>query len=93
MFACKYCIMTKGLKGSEINQLPKTQEELYKHIESEHHIPVRGENETEKECLERFQKENPEASGPNCKCPGCQAKRSALVELLSNFEGDKKNYV
>ena len=43
--ACKYCIMYKGLKGSDVANLPQTEEELYSHIEHEHHIPVRRENE------------------------------------------------
>lgn len=73
--ACKYCIMTKGLKGSELSSLPKNDEEFYNHVEKEHHIPVRREGETESQTLERFKRENPEAGGPNCKCPACCHKR------------------
>ena len=69
--ACKYCIATKGLKGSDVDKLPKTEEELFQHIERDHHIPVKRENETKEETLARFQRENPEAGGPNCRCLFC----------------------
>lgn len=71
-FACKFCILTRGIRGSEIASLPETEEELLQHIEREHHVPVRRKNETLEECKERFQRENPEAGGPNCKCPDCK---------------------
>lgn len=83
--ACKYCIATKGLKGSDIDKLPKTKEELFQHIETEHHIPVIRENETEEECSERFKRENPEAGGPNCKCPACQRK-GEVRDLLNDLQ-------
>lgn len=83
--ACKYCIATKGLKGSDIDKLPRTDEEFFQHVETEHHIPVRKENETEEECLERFKRENPEAGGPNCKCPSCQRKRE-VWDLLNDLQ-------
>ena len=73
--ACKYCIATRGLKGSDIGSLPKTDEELADHIETVHHIPVRREGETLSGCMERFIKANPEASGPNCRCPECTEKK------------------
>jgi len=69
--ACKYCIATVGLKGSDMAKLPKTEEELFRHIERDHHIPVKRDNETREETKARFQQENPEAGGPNCKCPFC----------------------
>jgi len=75
--ACKYCILTRGLKGSEIPNLPETDEQLYQHIEAEHHIPVRRENETELQCKERFYRDNPQARNPaTCKCPACQQARA-----------------
>ena len=76
--ACKWCILTKGLKGSEIASLPQTEEELCQHIESAHHIPVRREGETVEAARERFQTENPEAGGPNCQCPRCQIGKGGL---------------
>ena len=80
--ACKYCILTKGLRGSDISKCPQNEEELAQHIESEHHIPVRRKNETAAECNERFQRENPEAGGENCKCPRCQVER----DIQKTFE-------
>jgi len=73
--ACKYCIATKGLKGSEINGLPQNEEEFMQHVEREHHIPVQRKNETEEQCLARFRQENPGVGGPRCLCPECRNKR------------------
>lgn len=69
--ACRFCIITRGFKGSEIPSLPQTDEELYQHIEQEHHIPIKRDGETEDACAERFKREQPEAGGSNCKCPRC----------------------
>ncbi len=79
--ACKYCIMTHGLKGSEIANLPQTDEEFHNHIEREHHIPVRRKGETDEQCMARFKLENPEAGGPNCKCPSCVRDRNMFAML------------
>lgn len=73
--ACKYCILTKGLKGSDVVKLPQTDEEFFNHIEREHNICVMRENETKEQAWERFVRENPEAGGPNCKCPECTYER------------------
>jgi len=72
-FACTLCLASQGLKGTDIDSLPQTYEELYDHLERDHHIPVRRENETRQQCLDRFRKQNPEAGGPNCKCPVCSS--------------------
>ena len=75
--ACKICIAERGLKGSEISLLPKTEEELIEHIEREHHIPIRRYNETEEQATERLRAAYPEARDPaTCKCPGCKSRRS-----------------
>jgi len=60
--ACKICIAEKGLRGSEIASLPKTEEELFDHIEAVHHRPVVREGETPKEAMERFLKKHPDAA-------------------------------
>lgn len=59
--ACKICIARSGLRGSEIGSLPQTEEELFEHIESVHHMPVRREGETEEEAQARFLEKYPEA--------------------------------
>lgn len=59
-YACKICILTKGLKGTDIPSLPTTEIELWEHIESVHHIPVRRPLETPAEALERFNRTYPE---------------------------------
>lgn len=43
---CKICIATKGLNGGDIASLPQTEEELYDHLEREHHMVVPREGET-----------------------------------------------
>ena len=73
--ACKYCILEKGLRGSDIDSLPFSDEMFFDHLEREHHIPVRRKGETKPDAMARFQKENPEAGGPRCKCPTCVADR------------------
>ncbi len=65
--ACKICIMTKGLRGSEISSLPNTEEELFEHMESVHHMPVKRKGETHEQCIKRFVGKYPEA----CTCPEC----------------------
>ncbi len=55
-YACKICIATKGLRGSEIDSLPQSEEELYDHLEREHNIPVIREGETEEQAMDRFNK-------------------------------------
>lgn len=79
--ACKICIATKGLKGSDLAGQPRTNEELYRHIEQEHHMPVRRENETEDQCMARFERENPDATGENCRCPACGAVRQTKAKV------------
>ena len=59
--ACKICIVTKGLRGSEIGSLPKNEEELVDHIEKVHHMPVTREGETHGQCIARFLEKYPEA--------------------------------
>lgn len=65
--ACKICIAEKGLRGSEIDSLPQTEEELFDHMEKVHHMPVQCEGETHEECIKRFLEKYPEART----CPGC----------------------
>lgn len=67
-FACKYCIASRGLRGSEIASLPQTEEELVRHLESFHHFRVRRPDETREECEVRFNAEHPEAAN----CPECR---------------------
>lgn len=59
--ACKICIAQKGLGGSEIGSLPKTEEELMDHMEKVHHMPVQREGETHEQCIKRFLEKHPEA--------------------------------
>jgi len=66
-FACKICILEKGLIGSEISKLPQTEEELFDHIERVHHMPVTRQGETANQTVERFLKEYPEV----LTCPVC----------------------
>lgn len=79
--ACKYCIATKGLK-LDSPWVFETLEELYNHIEMEHDMPVIREGETREEALARFKAKNPRSGGPDCRCPGCMAKRGDGRPLL-----------
>jgi len=68
-YACKICIMEKGLKGSDIDDLPQTEEELADHMEEVHHMPVIREGQTKEQAIEHFIKKYPEARD----CPECIA--------------------
>ena len=78
--ACKYCVMTKGLRGSDIVNLPQNKDELIEHIEREHHIPVARKGETEEETIARHQAAYPEAADPlTCRCPACTHVRKLTL--------------
>lgn len=68
--ACKICILEKGLKGSEIGDLPKNEEGLLAHIEEVHHLPVMMKGETQEAAIERFLKKYPQART----CEDCKKK-------------------
>lgn len=55
--ACKYCILTKGIKGTSGPGLFSTDEDLYRHLEAEHGIIVRRDGETDQEASERYNQE------------------------------------
>lgn len=79
---CRWCIVTKGLHGSELDTWPTTDDDegIAKHIETEHNIPVRRVHETNPQCRERFAREHPEAADPTtCKCPSCANARELLA--------------
>jgi len=60
--ACKLCIATEGLLGSNIKNLPTTEEEMFTHLESVHHIIVRRKGETDEAAEARYRREYPEAT-------------------------------
>ena len=59
--ACKICILTKGIRGNEIDSLPQNEEELADHMEKVHHMPVVREGETIEQAVKRFLEKYPEA--------------------------------
>ena len=67
--ACKICIAQRGLRGSEIGNLPQNEEELFDHMEQVHHMPVQRDGESHEECIKRFLEKYPEART----CPECIA--------------------
>lgn len=64
---CKICIAQKGLRGSDIDKLPKNEEELADHFERVHHMPVQREGEPDEQMIKRFLEKCPEAKT----CPEC----------------------
>lgn len=70
--ACKICIAKYGLRGSEIESLFQTEDDLIEHIEKVHHMPVRRKDETEVQAIKRFIKKYPEAKT----CPECIAAQA-----------------
>lgn len=77
-WVCALCAMINGLQGSELDGWPDLDDEeaQAQHIEREHHQPVRRDGETEAACAARFQRENPEAGGPHCRCLSCRHARA-----------------
>lgn len=73
--ACKICIVSKGLKGSDVGSLPQTEEELAEHIEREHHTIVIRVGETKEQALRRVLAK-PET------CSECVASIEAQLEEL-----------
>lgn len=64
MFACTICVATKGLKGSELDSLPKSEDELIDHLERVHHYVVRRHGESDEEAARRCDEAYPERK--NC---------------------------
>jgi hypothetical protein len=73
--ACTICITTVGLRGSEIDKLPTTKEELYEHMEKVHHVVVKRAGESSEQALARFLKTYPEAST----CEDCKRRGAPWV--------------
>lgn len=69
---CKICIARDGLKGSEIDKLPKTHDELYEHLEAVHHMVVLREGETEAQAQTRFIAAHPAALD----CDDCRERHA-----------------
>jgi hypothetical protein len=70
--ACRICIATGGLQGSEISSLLQNEEELIEHMEKVHHMPVIMPGETKQQATDRFLKKYPGAKN----CPVCQGRRA-----------------
>jgi hypothetical protein len=68
--ACKICLLTRGLRGADIGSLPTTQDELNKHIEDVHHMPVLRDGEDEAQATARFVREHPGVEN----CADCREK-------------------
>lgn len=73
--ACRYCITKKGLKGSEIKNLPQTDEEFANHVEETHGILVMREGETEEQTKQRCAKKGIVSDRMKCQCGDCREMR------------------
>jgi hypothetical protein len=58
--ACRICIAERGLRGSEISSLHKTEDELVEHLEQVHHYVVTRDGETDEQALARCNAAYPE---------------------------------
>lgn len=74
--ACKICIMARGLRGSEIGDLPQNEEELADHMEKIHHMVVSRPGETDEQAQARFLEKHPEARI----CPECITARAPWAQ-------------
>jgi hypothetical protein len=73
---CPYCVMPGGKGISLSHGVFDNDEDYYEHIEMDHDIPVRQDNETEEDCMKRFHAKNTRAGGPDCQCPTCMSERN-----------------
>jgi len=76
--ACRWCAALQGLERQS-PYLFETLEQLAQHVEAEHDMPVQRERETIEEAQKRFQARNTRAGGPECRCPGCKARRYKAI--------------
>lgn len=79
-WVCKLCILSCGLAGKGPLDWPDIADEESQrlHYERVHHIPVARDGEPPAQAMARFKRDNPTAGGPDCRCPGCAARRAAL---------------
>ena len=80
MIACKYCIAKHGLWGSDFKSLDgdrkvafDAEDEFYDHLEEEHDLIVRRENETLEEAEKRVHAKNKRIGTESYQCPQCRA--------------------
>lgn len=73
--ACKICVARYGLRGSEIGDLPKTQEELAEHLENEHGMVVIREGETRQQADARCTAKGIVPDQTKCQCADCRKLR------------------
>jgi hypothetical protein len=68
-FVCKICVLKYGVRGGDVENLPRNEEEFFDHMESYHHTVVVRAGETPEQANARFIKAHPAAKT----CPGCIA--------------------
>jgi len=69
---CRYCLSEKSLT---VNDGFETDEDFHNHLEEEHDLVVRRENETEEQAEARVKQKNPRIGTEECRCPDCRRKR------------------
>ena len=79
--ACKICILNKGLRGDQVRFLPQTRDELFDHMEREHHVIVQREGESYGDSLRRVL-DNPET------CTECRESARSQLEGIGG-DGDE----
>ena len=88
---CQKCILQFGFRLADKNKTFETDEELCEHLEVVHGIPVRRENETEKDCMERAAKKGLSQDRNKCICEECKIWRDEKTNLrISDLEIAKK---
>jgi hypothetical protein len=84
-FACKYCIASKGLRGSDIASLPQTQEDLIAHIEG---VRMRNEKPAARDD-DRLSEPTPYT---RCAVRGWESSQSLAVEGGSKKRGARPSW-
>ena len=88
--ACPYCIASKGIRGSGENLLDGKQalfdkdDDYYNHLEMEHDLVIRRNNETADEAMKRVYAKNSRIGTKDCQCPGCKNDRGDIRDVLAD---------
>ncbi len=74
---CKYCIITKGIKGSDLAKEDLSNDEAFcEHIENVHGIVVKREGETKEDARKRCAAKGIVTDRTKCQCQECKEMRA-----------------
>ena len=85
MIVCKYCIAQFGFMLSDKEKQFKTYNELSKHMENFHGIPVMGKGETKEDAAKRCAKKGIVPDRKICMCEECKRDRDEPNKITQHI--------